>query len=120
MWIESLAKKDWSSISSCKNVDEMVKVYQKNIDEALNEVAPVKSFTIRSQYRFGLSDATKQVMHDRDVTRGKINTNNMMYILFTISKESRKNFYPRQDLNPEPRPQSKSDDLDRSAIGPII
>ena len=42
----------------------------------------------------------------------------MMYILFTISKESRKNFYPRQDLNPGPRPQSKSDDLDRSAIGP--
>ena len=44
----------------------------------------------------------------------------MVYILFPISKESRKNFYPRQDLNPGPRPQSKSDDLDRSAIGPAI
>ena len=34
--------------------------------------------------------------------------------------QSRKNFYPRRDLNPGPRPQSKSDDLDRSAIGPAI
>ena len=42
----------------------------------------------------------------------------MVYILFTISKESRKNFYPRRDLNPGRQPQSKSDDLDRSAIGP--
>ena len=49
-----------------------------------------------------------------------IYTNNMVYTLFTISKESRKNFNPRRDLNPGPRPQSKSDDLDRSAIGPWI
>ena len=50
----------------------MVEVYQKNIEDALNEVAPFKTFTIRSQYRFGLSEETKQVMHDRDVTRGRI------------------------------------------------
>ena len=42
----------------------------------------------------------------------------MVYILFTILKEIRKNVYPRRDLNPGPRPQSKSDSLDRSAIGP--
>ena len=42
----------------------------------------------------------------------------MVYNLFTILKESRKNFYPRRDLNLGPRPQSKSDSLDRSAIGP--
>ena len=40
-----------------------------------------------------------------------------LYILFTISKESRKKFYPSGDLNSGPGPQSKSDDLDRSAIG---
>ena len=30
-----------------------------------------------------------------------------------------KDIYPRRDLNPGPRPQSKSDDLDRSAIEPV-
>ena len=78
MWTECLAKKDWTPISSCNNVDEMVEVYQKNINEALNEVAPIKTFTIRSNYRFGLSDETKQVMHDRDVTRGKIKNESSM------------------------------------------
>ena len=50
----------------------MVEIFNKNIEEALDEVAPVKTFIIRSQYKFGLSDDTKKLMHDRDVTRGSI------------------------------------------------
>ena len=42
----------------------------------------------------------------------------MVYILFTISKESIKNFFSYWVLNLGPQPQSKSDDLDRLAIGP--
>ena len=71
-WNESLERKDWSPIYSSNTVDEMVDVFQKNIEEALNDIAPVKTFTIRSNYKFGLSDETKKVMHERDVTRGKI------------------------------------------------
>ena len=44
----------------------------------------------------------------------------MVYILFNISRESRKNFYPHWDLNRGSRPQSKSDDWDRWAIGPAM
>ena len=35
-------------------------------------MAPIKTFTIRSQYKFGLTESTKNLMHDRDVTRGRI------------------------------------------------
>ena len=47
-------------------------------------------------------------------------TNNMVYIFFTVFKESRKNVYSRRDLNLGPRPKSKPNDLDRMAIGPIV
>ena len=53
-WNESLERKDWSPIYSSNTVDEMVDVFQKNIEEALNDIAPVKTFTIRSNYKFGL------------------------------------------------------------------
>ena len=54
----------------------MVDVFQRNIEDALNDVAPVKSFTIKSNYKFGISDETKKVMHERDVIRRRISTAN--------------------------------------------
>ena len=63
-WNESLARKDWSKIQSLNSVDDIVEVFQKNIEEALNDVAPVKTFIIRSNYRFGLSDETKKVQDE--------------------------------------------------------
>ena len=71
-WNACLARKNWSKIEECNDVDGMVKIFSKNIEGALDEIAPIKTFTIRSQYRFGLSDNTKKLMHDRDCTRGKI------------------------------------------------
>ena len=52
----------------------MVAGFNKNVENALNEVAPVKTFKIRSNYRFGLSDSTKELYKRRDHTRGKIST----------------------------------------------
>ena len=50
----------------------MVNIFSKFIEEALDELAPIKTFTIRSHYKFGLTDKTKELMHERDVTRGRI------------------------------------------------
>ena len=36
---------------------------------ALDRVAPVKSFKVRSNHRFGLSESTKELMRKRDSTR---------------------------------------------------
>ena len=48
------------------------KVFTKIITEALDETAPVKTFSVRSHYRFGISDETKELMQERDSTRRKI------------------------------------------------
>ena len=50
----------------------MVDIFSQNIEEALDEIASIKTFTIRSQYRFGLSENIKRLMHERDCTIGKI------------------------------------------------
>ena len=46
------------------------------MDEALDEIAPMKSFTVRTQHKFGLSDRTKKLMADRDRTRLSIANGN--------------------------------------------
>ena len=71
-WNESLERQDWSEIEVCTDVNQMVKIFDENVRAALDEVAPVKSFTIRSNHKFGLSDSTKDLMKKRDHTRNSI------------------------------------------------
>ena len=40
-WNDSLINKDWSGLEECTSVDEMVDILSKNIEEALDEVAPI-------------------------------------------------------------------------------
>ena len=42
--------------------------------EALDEVAPFKTFTVKSHYKFGISEQTKILMEQRDRTRNNIKT----------------------------------------------
>ena len=71
-WTASLAQQDWSAVENSEGVNEMVAEFTNNVTLALDQVAPVKSFTIRSNHRFGLSDSTKELMKKRDQTRSKI------------------------------------------------
>ena len=50
-------------------MDSMVSQFNKNVEQALDRVAPVKSFKIRSNHRFGLSENTKDLMRKRDQVR---------------------------------------------------
>ena len=50
----------------------MVEIFTDNINKALDEVAPLKTFTVKSNYRFGLSQETKDLMKQRDSTRANI------------------------------------------------
>ena len=43
----------------------MVEIFTLNIQETLDEVAPYKTFTVKSQYKFGLSEKTKDLMTKR-------------------------------------------------------
>ena len=41
-WNQSLARKDWTSMTGNSNVDQMVQTFKQNITECLDEVAPIK------------------------------------------------------------------------------
>ena len=57
-WNASLSKKDWSAIEKTNVLDEKVNIFTKLITESLDEVAPMKSFSIRTNHVFGLSEGT--------------------------------------------------------------
>ena len=69
VWNEALNRKDWSLLDNTKNVNEAVKIYSTLMKEALDEVAPIKNFKVRSNYIFGISEATKSLMDKRDLAR---------------------------------------------------
>ena len=72
-WNQSLAQEDWLDVEEAVGVNDMVTIFNAKIKSALDRVAPTKTFKIRSQHRFGLSDDTKELMKRRDRTRKQIN-----------------------------------------------
>ena len=50
----------------------MVEIFTKNITDALDEITPFKTFTIRSHHKFALSVVTKELMSQSDKCREKI------------------------------------------------
>ena len=60
-------------VEEAAGVNDMVTIFNEKIKSALDRVAPTKTFKIRSQHRFGLSDDTKELMKRRDRTRQQIN-----------------------------------------------
>ena len=51
-----------------KNVENLGSI----IEEALNICAPIKTFKVRENHKFGISEATKNLIKERDSTRAKI------------------------------------------------
>ena len=41
-WTNSLDNREWSGLEECSSVDEMVEIFTNNINESLDEVAPLK------------------------------------------------------------------------------
>ena len=56
-------------ITSSSNLDDMLVIFTKNVNEALDDLAPYKTFTVRSQFKFGLTEETKELMSKRDNIR---------------------------------------------------
>ena len=71
-WNEALAKRDWNQIQETNNLDDKVELFTKLINESLDEVAPFGMITIRSNFKFGLSESTKEMMKKRDAARSMI------------------------------------------------
>ena len=72
---------------------KMAENFNINIEEALDEIAPYKTFTIKSNYKFGISNNTKEMMKKRDKTRANISTHstfrfNFMWKFFCLTMTS--------------------------------
>ena len=53
IWNNALSKKEWTKVVDCEDLDEKVEIFYQFIEEALNEVAPIRSFTVKSKYKLG-------------------------------------------------------------------
>jgi hypothetical protein len=73
-WIDTLRSRDWSKISSLKDVNEMTEEFTKELTKALDECAPLKKFKIRDHYKPGITQKTKLIMQERDSTRKRISS----------------------------------------------
>ena len=62
-------QKDWSIITETEELDLSVEKFTKLLTESLDEIAPMRSFTVKSNYIFGISDETKSLMKSRDEAR---------------------------------------------------
>ena len=71
-WNASLMTQPWSQIKREKDIEKKTDMLAKFMNTALDEVAPIKLFTVKSNYKFGISDDTKEIMKNRDATRAKI------------------------------------------------
>ena len=60
LWKEVLERQDWSQIYNEPRVDNKAQIFTQLITKCLDEVAPFATITIRSNYKFGLSEDTKK------------------------------------------------------------
>ena len=73
-------------MEDCNSVDKMVAIFTHKINETLDEVAPFKTFVVKSNYRFGISPETKNLMKNRDDTRAQIKSASPSEKLILLAK----------------------------------
>ena len=73
-WNYSLASKNWESIGTMENVNDIAVQFSKLVNDALDEIAPLKSFTNKTGYKAGISQDTKALMAERNSARIEIRT----------------------------------------------
>ena len=71
-WNKCLEQADWAEIDKQNSASKKAEVFTKIVTECLDKVAPIKTFTVKSNYRFGLSEKVKDLMSKRDITRKQI------------------------------------------------
>ena len=71
-WNDSLATKNWESLGQMENVNEMALAFSNLINDALDEIALLKTFTIKEFYKAGLSNEAKSLMKERDFARKNV------------------------------------------------
>ena len=55
-----------------ENVNEMAVQFSNLVNQALDEIAPVKTFNNKPGYKAGISTETKNLMKERDMARSEL------------------------------------------------
>ena len=57
-WAKSLANQRWEKLGNTEDLDEMSELLRKHVTNSLDECAPGKTFKVRNQHKFGITDNT--------------------------------------------------------------
>ena len=61
-WNESLKNQNWDPVINEQDLDVKVSMFTEIINKALDDVAPLKTFIVKSHYKFGISEEIKLIM----------------------------------------------------------
>ena len=67
--IQSLKTEIGKKLEETEDLDELVGQFTELVQEALDEIAPIRTFIVESKYNYGLSNETKELMKKRDHAR---------------------------------------------------
>ena len=73
-WTASLATQRWENLGETEDLDQMVTLLTNHVTNSLDDCAPRRTFKVRNNYKFGISDATKALIKERDNARIDIKT----------------------------------------------
>ena len=76
-WNETLAMQDWEVIGNTEDVHVMATLFSGMVNSALDVCAPKKKFTIKPNYKQGLTEGAKLVMANRNKAREELRKNPM-------------------------------------------
>ena len=68
-FINECRKISWWDLYQCENVNEAVRIFSEKLTKVLDQMAPVKTFQIRSNFSPWLSEATKELMQERNISQ---------------------------------------------------
>ena len=71
-WIDCLRAQNWDRIAMTENINDQTEEISKRINLAMDECAPYKKFKTRQNFKPGLTEAAKNIMRERDITRKSI------------------------------------------------
>ena len=71
LFIQAVRQISWWELYSCDDADEAVSIFTQKLTNILDEMAPIKKYQIHPKYAPWLSESTKELMKERDLSQKK-------------------------------------------------
>ena len=68
----ALEETDWNELEKIQDINTRAEKFSALMNQALDKIAPIKTFKARPQYVHGLSEETKLSMKRRDQARFEV------------------------------------------------